>query len=404
VRATTVLAIGLVSIAIGLIAIALILGGPAPTDAVQEALSLFALLALVLSFPLIGALLAARVPRNPIGWLFIVTGLGLSAGVAAESYAAHALKAAPPLPGGIWAAWISQWSWVVWITAVPLTLLLFPDGGLPSRRWRPVAAAILTFAAFQAFADAFRPTRFDSEELAGFVNPLGLEWMSPIADVAAAFQPVLGLGFVAAAVSVIARVRRARGLERQQLKWFGYAAGIVAVAVAVLLMVGLVEWLVGRPLAAISDLAWFGFLTSFNALPIAAAVAILRYRLYDIDVLINRTLVYGALSAVLLLLYAGSVVALQVVLSTFTAGSQLAVAGSTLAVVALVQPLRRRIQEAVDRRFYRRRYDAQRTLEGFGLRLRDEIDIDALSAELVGVVRETVQPAHASLWLRGQAR
>jgi hypothetical protein len=224
--------------------------------------------------------------------------------------------------------------------------------------------------------------------------------VSSIAGVADAVGPLLGVAFVVAAGSVLARVRRAHGLERQQLKWFGYAGGIVGFAVLALLAMEIVRPLVGDPLG---PFPWVAFVLSFNAIPIAAAIAILRYRLYDIDLLIKRSVVYGATSAALAVTFFIGIIALQPALRPLTSGSELAVAASTLAAFALFQPIRRRVQDAVDRRFDRSRYDAARTLDAFADRLRDEVDLDALRGELLGAVRTTMAPAHASLWLRERA-
>jgi hypothetical protein len=397
-KVTTALAIGLAVIEVAVGSMAILLSGPGAE--MEEAISAAAASSLLLTFPLSGALLAARLPRNPIGWLLLMTGLGFSGGFGAEVYATQSFASNPQLPGGIWAAWVSQWIFVAWLAGVPLILLLLPNGRLPSPRWRPIPAAIAVLAGFHTFVAAFKP-RIESEELIGFVNPLGLEWIGPLADAANAAGSLLGLSFVVAAASVVARVRRAHGMERQQLKWFGYAGGVVGFAALTLLGLELVRPLIGEPLGPVP---WIAFVLSFNAIPIAAAIAILRYRLYEIDLLINRTAVYGATSAALAITFFMGIIALQTALRPLTSGSELAVAASTLLSFALFQPIRRQVQHAVDRRFDRSRYDAARMLDAFADRLRDEVDLDALRAELLGAVSTTMAPAHASLWLRQQAK
>jgi hypothetical protein len=270
--------------------------------------------------------------------------------------------------------------------------LYFPDGRLVSRRWRPVVwLAVSATVVLTVFA-AVQP---GSGETRGIPNPLGIEieGLPPLAGVFGVVVPASWLALGAASVtSLVMRFLRSRGEERQQIKWFVYAMVLV-------ISYTLADLLFVRDLAfAVSTVLGLVF---FTGPFVAIAVAVLRYRLYDIDLIINRTLVYGSLSVVLALVYLGGVVSLQRVFVVLTGqGSQLAVVASTLAIAALFSPLRRRVQAFVDRRFYRRKYDAAKTLEAFGARLRDETDLDALTEELVTVVRETVQPAHVLLWLR----
>ncbi len=225
-------------------------------------------------------------------------------------------------------------------------------------------------------------------------NPLGIEGFSNAYDMVLIISPLL---FVAGALSVFMRLRRAKGVERQQIKWFAYAA---AATISGIILAYMIPETIDTPLW----FEWVEFALNIAvtpAIPISMGIAILRYRLDDIDLIINRTLVYGALTALLVAVYVGSVVSLQAALRTLTGQeSQLAVVASTLLIAALFNPLRRRIQALIDRRFYRSKYDAAKTLEAFSAKLRDETDLDALNAELVGVVRETMQPAHVSLWLR----
>ena len=342
----------------------------------------------ILSFAFVGALVASRQPGNAIGWIFCGGALAFSLSGFGESYAVYTLFAEPGalLGGGETMAWLSVWVWVpggaLLVTFFPL---LFPTGKLLSSRWLPVAFVCAAAPVILALGIAFAPGVFD--DLPEVENPYGLAGAA--GDVFSAMQALgwllLILGLIGAATSLVVRFRRSHGEERQQLKW---------VAVAGVFLVGsFLMWELWEGLAPLGILA----------MALAAGVAILRYRLYDIDVVINRTLVYGSLTATLAAVYLGGVLLLQLALGGLTEGSNLAIAGSTLAVAAVFRPARRRIQELVDRRFYRRRYDAQRTLESFASRLRDEVDLRALDAELRGVVAETMQPAHVSLWLRTPA-
>jgi hypothetical protein len=316
-------------------------------------------------------------------------------------YAAYALLAHPEaLPGGKVMLWLSLWVWILMFGFIVYLLLLFPNGRLPSSRWRPFAwlSAALTLMAVILMAispDAVLDTLGSSDNgRISLLNPLGVEGLPNL------YRPVqtlvLAMGLAAAASVVVGR-RGARGVERQQIKWLLYAGAIFFVG-------NVLKNTVFSPLGDVSWGLWVGYLlVGIGGLggPIAIGIAILRYRLYEIDTLINRTLVYGALTAILAALYFGGIVVLQRVFVALTGEqSTLAVVASTLVIAALFNPLRRRVQAFVDRRFYRRKYDAAKTLEAFSAKLRDETDLDALSDDLVGVVRETMQPAHVSLWLR----
>ena len=279
-----------------------------------------------------------------------------------------------------------------------LILLLFPNGRLPSHRWRLVAWAVVLFHLLGMFEKVVRPTVGDAIDRDVFRNPTGIESLAGVAEIAGAVSflsvPLLLLASVA---SVWVRWRRAGDVEREQIKWLVYAAACGVVALGGL--AGLI--LFGED----SYVAFFffslGFAAIFLGVPAAIGIAILKYRLYDIDLIINRTLVYGSLTATLVALYFGAVVLMQRIFVLLTGQqSTLAVVASTLLIAALFTPLRRRIQSFIDRRFYRRKYDAARTLRAFSAQLRDETDLAALSDDLVGVVRETMQPAHVSLWLR----
>ena len=353
--------------------------------------------AVALAFTTVGALVASRRPENAIGWIFCVVGLVMVTEGFAESYANLALFArSGSLPGGRLAAWASAWLGGPGLLGVfAILLLLFPDGRLPTRRWRPVAWVAAIAIAVVTLLHAFRPGPLRNSAFPSVTNPFGIEALAGVRDLLefAAFLLMLG-AVLASAVSLVVRFRRARLLERQQIKWFAYAGAFLA---AVFVAGPTVLWSPAMP-----GWVWFcAFFLAVAGMPISAGTAILRYRLYDIDIIINRTLVYGSLTAMLIALYFGGIVLLQTAFVAFTGErSTLAVVASTLAIAALFNPLRRRIQSLVDRRFYRSKYDARRTLEAFSLRLRDETDLQTLNDELMGVITETMQPAHVSLWLR----
>ncbi len=395
-------ALGVIPVALAVIA--LTLGAMNPLSSGPPAPLAALILVTMLTFSATGMLLATRRPGNPIGWLFLLVGFGFQMSFGMEEYAVRALVLQPlSLPAGIWAAWISQWSFILWFAPLPLVLLLFPDGRLPSPRWRPVLMLIVIWSAIEALASAFRPGQFGSEQLAAYSNPLGVEAIAPLGDLIQV-GPFVGIAFLLCALAAITRFRRARALERQQLKLFAYSAGLIATILVALLLVQSAADLLGVDARGLEDVLWPLFIASFGAVAIAVTVAILRYRLYDIDLLINRTVVYGATSAAIVVTFFVGIVALQTALRPLTSGSELAVAGSTLASFALFQPIRRRVQQTVDRRFDRSRYDAARTLDAFADELRDEVDLDTLRADLLGAVRQTMVPAHASLWLRERAR
>jgi len=294
------------------------------------------------------------------------------------------------------------WLWTVsgglFLLGPSLIFLLFPDGRLPARRWAPVAWLAAAAALAVVLAAALRPG-----VLGGYsprvLNPLGIGGVA--GEVArAALGPAEALtlaAFFLSLAAMIVRLRRATGVERQQLKWLAYACGVLAAA-------GLASVVVGGGTGPLEDAIFVVVFLALTATPVAAGIAILRHRLFDIDLVINRTLVYGALTACLALSYLAGVLALGQLFAPLTRGSDLAIAGSTLAVAALFRPLRSGIQGAVDRRFYRHRYDAAQTLAGFSARLRGQVELDALGGELQDVVRETMAPAHVSLWLRAPGR
>jgi hypothetical protein len=347
---------------------------------------------LSLAYACVGAVVAARVPENPIGWMFCVTGLAYGLGMLGYEYARYGLYAtAEPLAG---ASALAALPTEPIAGLLGLTLLLFPDGHLPSPRWRLAAATLILAMALLAVTDLLRPGPLD-DPFATVVNPLGvLGWLGAANALNLAGWVLVMVGTSLAAASVLVRLRRAHGVERQQLKLV-LAVGALVAAVTTIDMSGWLVWPQGSLQIRIGLIG-----LSFAAFPVAAGVAILRYRLYDIDVVINRTLVYSTLTTTLAAAYLASVLLLQVALQPLTENSGLAIATSTLAVAALFRPARARIQALVDRRFYRRRYDTHRTLEAFTARVRDEVGLDTLSADLREVVAETMQPAHVSLWLR----
>jgi MFS family permease len=378
-RAATRLAWALAGLALGLLAAS---AAYRFGDAGQ---AVFAV-ALTLMFSVVGALIASRHPGNAIGWIFLAVAVATGLGGVAGAYADHWLSGDGGSQAlGETAAWYATLSWIPFIL-VPCTflLLLFPDGRLPSRRWRWVAWCAGAGIVGGLLTSGVKPGPL--EDYPQLDNPYGIDsaLIDPLTGLAVL---ALVIGIVGSSASLVVRFRRARGELRDQIKWLALAGAFAGVIV---------------PIAAAGSELWGDIGTNIASmlgvlsLPLAAAIAILRHRLYDIDVVINRTLVYGALTATL----GGTYLGLVVLTGLAVGQSDLAIAGSTLAVAALFRPARGRIQAAVDRRFYRRRYDAAQTLEAFGGRLRDEIDLAALAGDLRGVVRETLQPAHVTLWLR----
>ena len=342
----------------------------------------------------VGAIVASRRPENLVGWLLCLSGVALSTSSFASQYAIYALLAEPGLlPAGEAMAWIAAWQLPIMIGLQVFYFLLFPTGRLPSRRWRPVAWLTVAFVSVGVILAAFSPEAYLGS-LGSIRNPVGIEGFTSVFKTV--FFTMAPLLYAAAVLSLFMRLLRSRGVERQQLKWFAYAVAAFALGIVLLSIISVIDvppWF-ERAGVAYFTVAGLGY-------PIAIGMAILRYRLYDIDVLINRTLVYGSLTVTLALVYIGSVVGLQSAFRVFTGQeSTLAVVASTLVIAVLFRPLRRRIQSLVDRRFYRSKYDAAKTLEAFGTRLRDETDLDALGNDLVGVARSTMQPEHVGLWIR----
>jgi hypothetical protein len=347
---------------------------------------------LAIGFSTVGALVAPRYSQNSIGWTFCAVGFLYAAVHFVAEYAIYALLAAPgSLPTGEAAAWVFSWLFVPQIGLSGLLLLLFPDGRVQSIGWRWFAWLIVLATPASMVMAALSPGEIVGLE--PIHNPFGIEGLPNLYELVQALMLTL---LLVAASSQLVRLRRARGVEQQQIKWFAYAA-VVASTGSILTYV--VPVAIGAPLLGL--VSYIPFVVGVVSVPISMGIAILRYRLYDIDLLINRTLVYGSLTVTLVALYFGGIVVLQRVFVLLTGQkSTLAVVASTLVIAALFTPLRRRIQSFIDRRFYRRKYDARKTLEAFSTRLRDETDLEALNDDLVGVVRETMQPTHVSLWLR----
>ena len=354
----------------------------------------------LIGFIALGLLVVYRRPRNPVGW--IIAGVGVAAVVAgfAESYAVYALFTEPgSLPGGRTMAWLSSSLVIPVLFAAPAMLfLLFPNGNLMSRRWRVVFWLVILTTCVTILGSTLNPVMNDAP-FKGVVNPLAIDAPRELHETLSNIGwPGMAASLLLAAFAMIVRLRRSQGVERQQLKWMAAAAAVLPLAS----VAGVFSYYAGYETVG-------GFLSTFSFVPIifAAGYAVLRYRLYDIDIIINRTLVYGSLTVTLALVYLGGVTAGQALFQALTDQQklpQLAVVVSTLAIAALFNPLRRRIQALIDRRFYRRKYDAARMLEDFGARLRDETDLDSLGEELVGVVRDAMQPEHVSLWLKPNGR
>jgi hypothetical protein len=414
-RATSWLAWCLWLLCVSLISFALLfyfLATPTTPTHTPPALTAF-MRALSLAFPTVGALVASRRPENPIGWIFCGTGLLYGVQAFASGYADYArLGHTGSLPGEELMDWISGWIGVpVLPLAGVLLVLLFPNGKLLSRKWQPVvwmaacgSAMLALGAALDPGSLLFQPTFDNPLGFGGDIGKLGPSASRPAdpkINAGGIVEILVRVGFFFVLVSwlfavaaMITRMDQARGAERQQLKWFVYTV--------VLLVVGFLAALLGFGQHSV---AWNLGIAAFNFLPIAAGIAILRYRLYDIDVVINRTLVYGVLTAALALVYVASIVLLQGLFRALTGEtSQLAVVASTLAIAALFVPLRRRVQAFIDRRFYRRKYDIATTLQAFNVRLRNDVELESVADDLVEVVRETMQPAHVSLWLRPPER
>ncbi len=382
---------------ISLVLLALGSSGLASPDSPRWLVAVLYLTSMVL--PTVGALITLRKPGNPIGPILVVAGLSVFAWFSSSAYATYALTIRPDLSGGLIALWLAGWAPLPYADALLVFVpLLYPDGQFLSRRWRLIGWLVGAVVIAQIVGAAFgrEVLQFQPGSGVSAPNPLAVAGLRPI-DVL--FNQTIGLplGFASLAISwaaVVIRFLRSRGIERLQIKWFLYAVGVVLLAFATLFPLSFIG-------VVIADEVFFFTLTfSFMLIPLAVGVAVLRYRLYDIDHLINRTVVYAVTTGAIGVMFFGGIVLLQALLRPLTSGSEVAVAVSTLAGFALFQPVRAWVQHAVDRRFYRARYDAARTLDAFSVRLRDEVDLGAVRGDLLDAVRDTMQPAHAGVWLR----
>lgn len=343
-------------------------------------------------FAVVGVTIVGRRAGSPVGWLFLVMSVSMAASTAATEYVDRALLAGWDLPAVRLVAWVSAWSWTVGpMLALPLSIVLFPDGRLPGRAGRVLLAVVFSLPVLTIAATALAPGALDAAEWR-LDNPFGLPGVA--GDIAAtiAGSPLLGLASftmpgLAAVVVTLTRMRRSAGTERQQLKWLLFPVAVFVVAIGIA-FVTQVPW------------SWSLALVSFAGLPVAAGIAILRYRLYDIDLVIRRTLVYAVVVAILGSVYVALVLLLQAVLSGILGGGTLPVALSTLATAALFGPVRNRVRLLIDRRFYRARYDTERTVEAFARRLRDEVELEAVASAFIGVAGQAVRPSGATLWVR----
>ncbi len=348
-----------------------------------------------LGYALIGTLIATRQGENVIGWLFLGVGftLALTAGLA-QNYAIYTLVVnRDRLPAGQVALWLESPAFdSLFFLMMILLLALFPNGQPLTRRWR-FAVWLTVIGSILGLSQAFQTFNIDPPLQASH-NPFKASGaVAAVLDWAgAASAPLLLVGLLASFASVVLRFRRSRGVERQQLRWFAAAVALMLTTVIAVIAIYAVS---GRSYDTAIFIVWV------TVPPVATGIAILRYRLYEIDVIIRKTLIYAALAATLALVYLGGISLTTWVFRSVTGQSgALAVTLSTLAVAAAFQPLRTRIQRAVDHRFYRGKYDATKTLEQFNNHLRQQIDLDALHTEVLGVVAETLQPSHTTLWLR----
>jgi hypothetical protein len=346
-----------------------------------------------LSMATVGLILSIRVRANLIGWLLLASAVILSAEFLGLVYAEWSrVRAGGSLPGTAVAAWIYSNLFAIPVMTLAIGIpLIYPNGGLLSRRWRWLVAFLIWSAASQVMRQGLRPGLIPDTRIE---NPFGIAGIEPVLA-AAALSDVLGVGlFVAAIASVVIRYRRGSRVERQQLKWLIGATALAVVAWAIVA----VGEAVGAP--AVRTVGWYLALLSFAALPIAIGIAVLRYRLYELDRIVSRTIAWTVVTGVVVAVFAMGVVGLQAVLAGFTQGETVAVAVSTLVAAALFQPLRRRVQRVVDRRFDRATYDAQRTVEAFAERLRDQVALDAVVADLHETVGASIRPSSVGLWLR----
>jgi hypothetical protein len=369
----------------------------AVTDAPIEVLS-FPDPGLALSFPLVGALIASRRPENSVGWVMLAISVGTSLSVASGTYAYAAHVTWPALPGEEWAGWLQNWVWVIgFVLIANVLLVVFPDGEVPARRWRVVVAISLANLGLIAISSAMHPTiefPFDSPPIP---SPFPVTLPTAVSEDVQMAGFLFGLVLMlVCVVGLVRRFRRSSGVLRLQLSWFtyGYVVGLVVLFGTVVIGGSGSEARLG-----LTAFDAFAGALALGSIAVGVGIAVLRYRLYEIGRLVNRTIVYALLTTVLVALYAVLVVGIGTALGRTS--SPLLIAGATLVVAGAAGPLRRRIQALIDRRFYRRRYDAERTLAAFGARLRDEVDLEELRALLQRAADETVQPATVAVWIRG---
>jgi hypothetical protein len=361
---------------------------------------------LFLAFPIVGAVVASRRPRNPIGWILLAGGVLWMILAVTDSYFVYGVARPGSVPYPVAIGTIgNQWLWITTVGLIGIyLLLLFPDGKLPSRRWRPLALFSAVVILLASVAEGLAPGPLENQGMAR--NPFGVETLPWVVGVSYIILPLLPLCILASAMSMVLRYRHSGGEVRQQIKWVAFVASFSGITylIAMLSQLAMVVSEGGLPrFPWWAEILFSVAILGFAGVPVAIGFAVLRYRLYDIDIIINRTLVYGSLTAMLVAIYFGGVATIQLLFRALTGQEQqpqLAVVVSTLAIAALFNPLRKRIQSFIDRRFYRRKYDARRTVEAFSAKLRDETDLETLNRDLAEVIEETLQPAHVSLWLR----
>ncbi len=386
------LALALFALSLGMVAFALaslVAPGAEALPSRPTPLTVLVVTCVLLSYPLVGTLVAIRRPENPIGWLFVVLGLGFSAGYFSTEYVGRAMISGWPLPGAVLVGWVGNWSFGLSMgIAFAWIPLLFPTGHLPGPRWRIVAWALVVTMALGVASIALRPGPLDATNLGDLANPFGAPGLaSVLAAIDAIYFPAIAILGLTCIGSLFVRFRVSSAVERQQIKWLMLATSSFIVAL-------------GAALAAQGEALFLLALVAAAGIPVSAGIAILRYRLWDIDRVVSRSIGWAVVTFLLLSVFAIAVVALQALLAPITSENTLAVAASTLIAFALFQPLRRRVQQAVDRRFDRARYDGQRTVDAFAERLRNEVDLRSLEGEIARVVSDTVRPTSAAVWLR----
>ena len=391
VRASRWAAVALLAACLAMIAfslVSLVLPDCANLPDRPSAVSVVVIMAVFATYPGVGAILAIRRPESPIGWLFLVFGVLFITGPFSVEYVGRAMVLGAPLPGYALVGWLATWGFTVGLGLLLWTALLFPTGHLVSSRWRVIATAVTIAVAATAIAQAVRPGRlYNLSEMVE--NPVAAPaWVGgPVTAITDLFPAAIAVLAMLSLASVLVRFRRARSPEREQLKWFLVASAAFLVTLLV-------------ALATLLEPVFYLAMAACASVAVAVGIAILRYRLYDIDRIISRSIAWTVVTGILLAVFAVVVVGLQAALAGFTQGETLAVAASTLVAFALFQPLRRRVQRAVDRRFDRARVDTERTAAEFTERVRDEVAIEAVAADLERTIEVAVKPASLRLWLR----